>query len=376
MLTQDYDIAIIGLGVAGSNVARLLDKRFKILAIDKKLESGDCFDSGFHKPCGGLLSKGAQKVFAKQNLNVPKDVLANPQIFAINTIDIASPHASYIQKCYVNMERHRFDMWLKSLVPDSVTCYHNAACKAIARESSGLYHITFKQNDEIFSAKAKLIIGADGAQSVVKRTIYPHIVSKHLVCIQAWYKNTRNKDMLTCIFDSALSPSYAWSMAKDGYFIFGGAYTYKNAFAKFSAQLAKLSALGFDFSNKIKLESCLVRYARRFSDFKRGENGAFLIGEAAGFVNFATLEGISGAMQSAKILASILNNYSAEDLANSTTIAKLHRIYQAKTRTLVLKTLLRAYMRYPFMFLPPLRRMILRFGILRVRAGLKDNNII
>ena len=31
-----YDIAIIGLGPAGSTIARLLDKRFRVIAIDKK----------------------------------------------------------------------------------------------------------------------------------------------------------------------------------------------------------------------------------------------------------------------------------------------------------------------------------------------------
>ena len=33
-----YDIAIIGLGPAGSTLARMLDKKFKIIAIDKKTE--------------------------------------------------------------------------------------------------------------------------------------------------------------------------------------------------------------------------------------------------------------------------------------------------------------------------------------------------
>ena len=42
-----YDIAIIGLGPAGSTLARLLDKKFKIIAIDKKKENES---DGFQKP--------------------------------------------------------------------------------------------------------------------------------------------------------------------------------------------------------------------------------------------------------------------------------------------------------------------------------------
>ena len=41
----DYDVAIVGLGPAGSTLARLLDKHFKVVAIDKKRIA----DGGFKK---------------------------------------------------------------------------------------------------------------------------------------------------------------------------------------------------------------------------------------------------------------------------------------------------------------------------------------
>ena len=71
-----YDIAIIGLGPAGATAARLLDKQFKIIAIDLKSEAG----SSFRKPCGGLLAPDAQKALSRFNLTLPKDVLVDPQI--------------------------------------------------------------------------------------------------------------------------------------------------------------------------------------------------------------------------------------------------------------------------------------------------------
>ncbi len=65
-----YDIAIMGLGVAGSNLGALLKPNLKVIGIDKKDLRGDCFDEGFHKPCGGLLSQGGQKALAKQGLTL------------------------------------------------------------------------------------------------------------------------------------------------------------------------------------------------------------------------------------------------------------------------------------------------------------------
>ena len=77
-----YDIAIIGTGPAGATLARLLHPKYKIIAIDKKNPHGD----GFQKPCGGLICTDAQKALASFDLTLPKDVLVDPQIFAVKTI--------------------------------------------------------------------------------------------------------------------------------------------------------------------------------------------------------------------------------------------------------------------------------------------------
>ena len=81
-----YDIAIVGLGPAGATLARLLDSRFSVVALDLKRADGQ----GFHKPCGGLLAPDAQKALARFNLTLPKEVLVDPQIFTVRTIDTAS----------------------------------------------------------------------------------------------------------------------------------------------------------------------------------------------------------------------------------------------------------------------------------------------
>ena len=75
-----YDIAIIGLGPAGAALARLLSEKFKIIAIDRK-------NKNTNKCCGGLLSPDAQKALAQFDICLPKDVLADPQIFSVRTID-------------------------------------------------------------------------------------------------------------------------------------------------------------------------------------------------------------------------------------------------------------------------------------------------
>lgn len=382
----EFDIAIIGLGVAGSNLASLLDSHLKVIAIDKKDSSGDCFDESFHKPCGGLLSEGGQKAFATQGLNLPTSLLVEPQIFAINTIDYGYSHASYIQKGYINMERHAFDLWQKSRIPSHISTFHNAYFKSLKQEEDRIYTLHFKQQDskhskifQDFTCKARIVIGADGAKSHLRRYLYPKLKTKSLVCIQEWYKEN-NAPMLSCVFDKQLTPSYSWSMSKNGYFIFGGAYPHANCQERFRTQIERLSTLGFIFGKPLKKEACLVLQPTRLKDFVLGHSGVFLIGEAAGFINASTLEGISGAMNSSRILAHILNAcdinalHSADKIHNAHNA--LHKAYRAKARMLILKTLFRHYVRYPFMFVPCIRRLILRFGLLRLRKGLENGKII
>ncbi len=78
---NNYDIAIIGAGPAGSTFARLAAKKNRsILLIDGQNEIS-------RKPCGGLLAPDAQNVLAGMKLNLPKEVLVDPQIFSVKVYD-------------------------------------------------------------------------------------------------------------------------------------------------------------------------------------------------------------------------------------------------------------------------------------------------
>jgi len=159
-----YDIAIIGLGPTGATLARLLDKKYKIIAIDrKKPNSGKC--------CGGLLSPDAQKILAQFDLCLPKDILADPQIFSVKTMDFDNNIERFYQRFYVNMNRAKFDSFLVSLIPGNVEICNNSICVKIER-SENTYALELKTEGEKRTVRSKIIIGADGANSIVRNTFY------------------------------------------------------------------------------------------------------------------------------------------------------------------------------------------------------------
>ncbi|MGB2578663.1 flavin-dependent dehydrogenase [Elusimicrobium simillimum] len=341
-----YDIAIIGLGPAGSTLARLLNTKFKVAAIDKKAASG-----GWGKPCGGLLAHDAQKALASFGLTLPKEVLVDPQIFAVRTLDLGSGLTRHYQRFYLNLDRHKFDMWLRSLVPTSVNIFEDSVCQSIECTDGG-FKIKFKTGVEEKEIFAKHIVGADGADSVVRRTFYPNFKVRKYTSIQQWFKEEHSTPFYSCVFDAHNTDCYSWSISKDGYFIFGGAYPAENSRARFDAQKESLAAHGFKFGEVVKTEACQVLRPAGWGQFCFGGENVFLAGEAAGFISPSSLEGISSAVLSAVKLAKVFN-FGKKDK---------NRAYSLAVLPLRIKIFLKL-LKCPFMYTPWLRKLVMKTGI-------------
>ena len=163
---MQYDAAIIGAGPAGATFARRLAQQspeLKILLLDAQ-------DEGHKKPCGGLLAPDAQKTLAHFDLVLPKSVLADPQIFAVETMDLRTRRVRYYQRYYLNIDRYAFDRWLVSLVPPTVEIVRGR-CTAVSRTDGG-FVLTVRTAEGARSFTCCCLIGADGARSIVRETFF------------------------------------------------------------------------------------------------------------------------------------------------------------------------------------------------------------
>ena len=348
---MEYDIAIVGMGPAGAVLARQLSGSKRVIAIDKKPARPG---GGFTKPCGGMLAPDAQAVLSRFNITLPKDILVDPQIFSVKTIDLQSGLVRHYKRHYINMDRDRFDRWLLSMLPPNVTLIQDATCTSVTREDGG-FRIFYTQNGTQAEARAKIIVGADGANSRVRHALYPDFRVHAFLSIQQWFMDEHPSAFYSCVFDKETTDSYAWGLTKDDSFIFGGAFDVKTGKQDFERLKAKLAPYGFKLAHPIKTEACLVLRPYGPRNHCYGADGAFFIGEAAGFISPSSLEGISYAMKSAQILADCLNH--APDA---------NRAYRNRTRSIRLKLFLK-YVKFPFMYSPLLRRLVLQSGLTSIQ---------
>ena len=308
-----FDIVIIGAGPAGSTFARhVAEVGFSVLIVDGQNERT-------RKPCGGLLSPDAQEIFAKEGLTIPNEILADPQIFAVRTMDIEQDIVKDYQRFYLNMDRLAFDSFLLDMVPENVERI-SGRCIQIEKPQDRGFNLTLSFEDKTREEiECSYIVGADGASSIVRKSFYPEM--KQYVAIQEWFEKEDGDDMLfACVFDEKTSESCSWVIRKDEYLIYGGCFDTRTGRDDYERQLERFREFsGLSLSKKIKREACLVNVPQKKKDFITGKDGVYLIGEAAGFISASSFEGISNAMNSGRYLAdSFKEVFSKENMERST----------------------------------------------------------
>ena len=362
-IQYDYDTVIIGAGPAGATLARrLATQKRNILLIDGSTQQGE-------KLCGGLLSPDAQDLLAAYDIAIPNHVLSSPQLFSVRVLDLAHPQTRHYRRSYMNVDRGKFDALLRSLVPDTVSVL-SGVCRTVRRENGG-FTLLVKTDGGEQTISCRYLVGADGAASVVRKCLFPHKRITRYVALQQQFPAGDENPYYSCIFDPKTSPSCSWIFFKDGRLVFGGAFEKKGCRTAFEAQKRKLITQGTVpeqvMAAPLETRACAVLRPGFFRGICHGKEGAYLIGEAAGFISPSSLEGISYALSSAEAL------YQAFSGAESD--KRILRLYKSRSAGLFWKIKLKCLKR-PFMYLPPLRALILKTGIgsMQIKRDSTANN--
>jgi len=302
-----FDIAIIGAGPAGATLARLIGNRYRILLVDKRPFSDAPRRFSARKCCGGLLAPDAQRMLSELGLGLPRSVLEGPQLFVVRAIDTQQGLERYYQRHYVNMDRQEFDSWLLSMVPPKVEIRTNCHFKSYSSEGD-FFQLKFLQGDRTYVEKARILVGADGASSIVRLRMAPgRSFPKKYFAIQEWVEASSSLPYFTSIFDRRISDYYCWTIPKNDCLLIGAALQPREkASEKFSLLKETLRSNGIQFGRTVLREGAFIVRPTKATHLFTGKDRIALLGEAAGFISPSSAEGISYAFRSARALAEAL----------------------------------------------------------------------
>ena len=298
---KEFDITIIGAGLAGLQCAKLLSQEgAKILLVDRKTD----------------LTKGVHTtgIFVRKTLedfDFPAGVLGRP----IRDVSLYSPRLKAISLRSSKDEFRVGDMGrLYQQILDD--CIENGVqfakgTRYIGAETrSGEVVVKLEYKGIAFKIGAKVLIGADGANSRVARDLGLDENEEWIVGYEEVYSgNSASEPKLHCFLDAKLAPGYLAWIADDGEEMHIGVGGYsakfvpKSALKEFRDTVAsrfvdlKIEDLKETRGGRIPVGGVLRRIAN--------EHG-LLVGDAAGAVSPLTAGGLDPCLRLSAMAADVV----------------------------------------------------------------------
>ena len=298
--SNQYDVVIVGAGPAGSHLGYLLACRsVKVLIIDKK-------ELPRYKPCGGGLTRRAMQLLSFDLTPVIEDY-ARTAVVSIDNTPVY--HQSFSEPIIGMVMRDRFD----SLLLDRATragshCMTGTRFMGVTPHADGLRIIT--SNDRF---ETKLVVGADGVNSAVARALRLRVKSRCFYAIEGEVYCRSARDLAafkgTVHFDFGVIPQgYGWVFPKKDHLSIGvltsgtGPKPLKKYFNNYLAKknLATVSRVKL-------LRGHLIPWGLGRKSVFSNRHG-LLVGDAAGFSDPITGEGIFHALQQGQMAAPVILN--------------------------------------------------------------------
>ncbi len=362
---EHCSVLIAGAGPAGAMAAKYAGTGGRVLVVDKD----DLSDPAREKCCGGLLNEKAQETISALGLAVPGGVLASPQVFVIRAIDLDNRMERYYPKHYINIRRGAFDRYLRKEAEKNaaVEFAEKTTLVDFTVRPDGVEAVLRSENGKCTTVQADYLVGADGAGSMVRRTLEeklagpdePQYPIRSYVALQRRYKAKEELPYHIALFDQNVTDYYSWVIPKDGELLCGSALPAdKEARSRFGKFIAQLEKAGVPLGEPVGEQGCRMFRPYGPESVHTGAGRVFLAGEAAGFVSPSSEEGISYALRSGSRLGKALAAAASPDEA-----AGKYRLSMAKE----IAGMAVRHIKGKIMYGPTLRGLVFKTGALSIR---------
>ena len=331
-MKENYDVIIVGAGPAGSSCASFLGKYgYDVLLVDKAKFPRD-------KACGDGIS--GKSVAMLKELGLLDEILTIEHLksngaFVYLSNEIKVELGSVATPGY-DSKRIVYDNFLFENAKKTSDTLEEFVVTNLLFEDikvSGIKGIDSESKEER-TFRAKIVVGADGANSVVASKLkIDKFEPKHRAsALRVYYKNIKNlSDKSELYFFDGITPGYFWIFPLDKNMANVGLGMLVNDMQKKKVSLQELML------NELKTNPLL---ADRFKDAEIVEgslrgwnlplgsirrkiygNGFVLLGDAASLIDPFTGEGIGNAMLSGKLAAQVIDDALKKGDYSETTLA-------------------------------------------------------
>jgi len=295
MTGKSFDVIVVGGGPAGAASAiKCAQLGYRTLLLEKGAPPR-------HKPCGGVFPSICTEVLSDLGLKLPQEVMCTPPTLSLFYVPPEGRRKGGAVRGYrlLNVNRDLFDRWLQKASQNfGVDVRFKAEFKGL-RFAGGRVEVAAEVDGEKARFSALYFVGADGALSQVRRKLYPCRRMKMFTALQEWWEAEGDfSDCFYVFFKQEIAPLYAYVVPKDGFFVLGTALP-TGSFKQMSTRMEKFKEwLRREFSfhpiRLVKEEAAVLPHDRPVN----GEDRVVLIGDAAGFCNQFSGEGVRLAMES------------------------------------------------------------------------------
>jgi len=342
-LNDEFDVIIVGAGPAGCGLA------LSLALTDLRIALLDRSDFPRRKVCGGAISErtlNRLKEFPKE-LNLYQNFIDSVNKTASYGMRLYSPSLKELEFDYKDhrkpkdipgfvCERSHFDDFMIDQVRkhQNISVITNSKVTGVKIEKDEVQVVC---GVKIY--RAKIVAGADGANSVVAKSILKRSIKrKNDVGISAHFENVtgfHKNDLIDLYFLKETLPCYFWIFKLPDNKANAGLYFPSEKVIKNKINLKKLFE---EIILKYPVISERFKNAKRLDDFEGGtlpvaenpfkkESGIYggryvLIGDAAGLIDPITGEGIGNALTSSKYASEAIlqcfknNDFSSRSLCN------------------------------------------------------------
>ena len=364
--TTLYDVLIIGAGPSGSNAAisyKNLNPNLKVGLIDKSIFPRD-------KSCGDAIGPGvisALKRFNNQHILDNEPQVVSTTLYGPENIGIQNyiPEVKNKEDSIVYViPRIDLDNRILNLAKDlDVDVFEGYSFVSFEKDSDNKLVVEIKNGDNITKLGAKILVGADGANSRVRKQLNVNTNSDwhKAIAIRAYIDSPNYLEIFkerTLMFEINVSAEkgYAWAFPSKGNLLNIGIGVPLNIFKKEKLDInvllqdfiTQLTNRGVVVENIRDEKSYLLPFASSRPKFKNDINVA-LIGDASSMINPMSGEGIFYGMEAGYLLAK--NTYNLIDSPELTKgIADYEKAFSKRFRKHYLScALARLLLQSPFM---------------------------